>query len=392
MVEQLSEKFVKRVDRPGTYRDADGLRLRVRPSGSRSWEQRITTGTGRRTLGLGPFPVVDLPTARALARENLRRLEAGDDAVGRRDTPRSPSFAEAARTVCDIHASAWKNPRTPGIWYRSLELHAFARIGARPVGEIDTADLMSVVEPIWSSRPALAHRVRQRIGTVMKWAIAQGYRTSDPAQEVLGGLPRSSSAKRDHHPALAYAEVQAAIAAVWSSAARLSTKLAFEFLVLTAARSGEVLGARWQEIDFDHAVWTVPAHRMKGGVEHRVPLSARALEVLSEAKAALTDSELVFPSKRGKPISTTTHSTLLHDLGIRAVPHGFRSSFRDWCGESGVDREVAERCLAHAVGNAVEAAYARSNLFDLRVKVMEDWARYLAPRSADEGGAPPCPS
>ena len=388
-MQRLNAKFVERVRSPGMYGDAHGLRLRVRPSGSRYWEQRITTEAGRHTLGLGPYPVVDLPLARALARENIVRLEAGDHPILHGGQPRSPSFAEAAHRVRCHNASAWKNARTPGNWYRSLELHAFAAIGARPVGEIDTADLMSVVGPIWTSRPYLAQQVRRRIGAVMKWAIAHGYRTTNPARDVLGALPRPSSARRNHHRALPYAQVRAALAAVWSSAAYISTKRAFEFLVLTAARSGEVRGARWQEVDFDRAVWTVPASRMKGGLEHRVPLSARALEVLREAKAAFPGSELVFPSKRGEPLSKDTYGTLLRGLGIRAVPHGFRSSFRDWCGETGVDREVAERCLAHAIGNAVESAYARSDLFDRRVKVMEDWACYLARNPVDEGGAPP---
>ena len=388
---RLTAKFVERLRRPGTYPDENGLRFRLRRSGRRYWEQRVDTDAGRRDLGIGPYPVVGLAEARAIALDNLVLLKAGDHPILHGVRPRSPSFAEAARAVRDLNVSGWKNARTPEIWYRSLELHALRHIGSRPVGEIDTADLMSVVGPIWTSRPALAENVRRRIGTVMKWAILRKYRRDNPAQDVLGALPRSASAPRRHHRALPHAEVATAIATVWSSPARLSTKLAFEFLVLTAARSGEVRGARWREIDFDGAVWTVPADRMKAGLEHRVPLSARALDILREAEVALPDSELVFPSKRGKPIAQNTHATLLRELGIGAVPHGFRSSFRDWCGETGVDREVAERCLAHAVGGAVEQAYARSDLLDRRGKVMEDWARYLAPDCVVAGAALPGP-
>ena len=388
-MKSLSPTFVERMRRPGTYPDANGLRFRVRASGARYWEQRITCQVGRVTLGIGSYPVVDLVEARAVALDNLVHLKAGDHRILHRDRPRIPSFEEAARTVRDRNVPVWKNPRTPKIWYRSLELHAFPHLGSRRVADIDTSHLMTVLEPIWTSTPGLAQDIRQRIGTVMQWAISQKYRTDNPAKDVLGGLPGSVSKAPRHHRTLSYADVPVAIATVWSSTARLCTKLAFEFLVLTAARSGEVLGARWREIDFDRARWTVPESRMKAGEEHRIPLSTRALEILRHAKAQLPGSELVFPSKRGKPIAQNTHATLLRELGIGAVPHGFRSSFRDWCGETGVDREVAERCLAHAVGNAVEAAYARSDLYDRRVSVMEDWARYLAPDPADEGAAPP---
>ena len=374
----LSAKFVDRVRCPGTYRDANGLRLRVRGSGSRYWEQRITSEARRVTLGIGPYPVVDLVEARVVALDNLVRLERGDHPFLHREQPQSASFEEAARTVRDLNVPVWKNSRTPESWYRSLEMYAFPHIGSRPVGDLDTADLMAVLEPIWNSRRHLAQDVRQRIGTVMQWAIGQQFRSGNPAEDVLGALPRSAWAERRHHRALPYSEVSRAIAVVQSSTARASTKLAFEFLVLTAARSGEVRGALWHEVDIDRAMWTVPAARMKAGVEHRVPLSGRACEVLREAKAALAGAELVFPSKGGAPIAQNTHATLFRELKIGAVPHGFRSSFRDWCGESSVDREVAERCLAHAVGNAVQEAYARSDLYDRRVPVMEAWARYLA--------------
>ena len=210
----------------------------------------------------------------------------------------------------------------------------------------------------------------------MKWAIAQGYREDNPADAVLGVLPRVRHVAV-HHRALPHAKVPAAIAAVHSSAAFPSTKLAFHLLVLTAVRSSEVRHARWEQIDFDAAMWVIPAHRMKTRVEHRVPLSGRALRVLHQARALSPGAELVFPSNSGAPIGKRTFAKLLRELGVEAVPHGFRSSFRDWCGETAVPREVAERCLAHVVRNDVEAAYARSDLYGRRAKVMEDWARYL---------------
>ena len=250
-MKQLTAKFVEKVRRPGTYRDAHGLRFRVRRSGRRYWEQRVATNTGRRTLGIGPYPVVSLNEARALARHNVARLEAGDHQNLHRGQPQSPSFEEAARTVRDLNTPVWTNPRTPESWYRSLELYAFPHIGSRPVGDIDTADLMSVLKPIWSSRQSLAQDVRQRIGTVMEWAIGRKYRHDNPAKDVGAALPRASSGERRHHRALPYADVSTAIATVWSSTARLTTQLAFEFLVLTTARScvpvrlcGEVPGCR----------------------------------------------------------------------------------------------------------------------------------------------------
>ena len=211
----------------------------------------------------------------------------------------------------------------------------------------------------------------------MKWAIAQGYRTDDPAGEaLLSALPTHTLAKT-HYRALPHSEVPAALDTVRSSDAYPSTKLLFEFLVLTAARSGEVRFARWAEIDLSRSRWTVPAQRMKARREHQVPLSDRALAVLCEARERFSGDGLVFPSKTGRPPSDSTVSKLLRTLRIPAVPHGFRSSFRDWCGESGVSREVAEACLAHVIANKTEAAYARSDLFNLRVPVMQDWATYL---------------
>ena len=251
------------------------------------------------------------------------------------------------------------------------------RLGNMQMNKIGTDDVMGVLLAIWNDKPETARRVRQRIGTVMKWAVAQNFRNDNPAGEAISAaLPRPNGGTR-HFRALPHAEVGNALATIWASGAAVTTKLAFEFLVLTAARSGEVRGAVWAEIDFEKATWIIPGERMKTGREHRIPLSTQALEVLSEAKEFADDSGLIFPSVTGKTLSDATLSKLVKENGIKAVPHGFRSSLRDFCAETGVAREVAEACLAHAARGKIEAAYFRSDLFELRRETMQKWANYL---------------
>jgi len=251
------------------------------------------------------------------------------------------------------------------------------RLGQKGVDEITTSDVMAVLLPIWTSKAETARRVRQRIGTVMKWAVAKGYRPDNPAGGAIGAALPKNSGTRKHFRALPHSEVGPALDTVRASSAWVISKLAFEFLVLTAARSGEVRGARWEEMDFESATWTVPAERMKAARKHRIPISARALEVLRRAEELSDGTGLVFPSPTGRILSPSTLSKLLRELGVQAVPHGFRTSFRIWCGDTGVAREVAEAALAHVIRDKVEAAYARGTLFARRRKVMEDWARYI---------------
>ena len=387
----LSAKFVDNICREGKYYDKFGLYLRVYPSGGKYWEQRFTKSGKRETVGIGQYRDVTLKAARDAALDNLRRARG---IRGRKDRAAGsvvPTLVEAAQRVLKLHAPKWSHPRQADIWYRSLERYVFLRLGDLPVSDITSDHLLEVLAPIWTSLNDTAQRVRQRLGTIMKWAIAQRYRTDNPAEAVLGALPRVKRSK-SHYAALPHAEVAAALLRVRNSGAFLATRLAFEFLVLTATRSGEARLARWSEIDIDNARWTIPSDRMKARVAHRVPLSARALVVLKEARG-LPGGDLVFPSRAGKVISDGTVSMLLKRLGIKAVPHGFRSSFRDWCGETAVPREVAEACLAHVIANKVEAAYARSDLYGRRMPVMEDWAKYVtagpgpcAPADGTSGG------
>lgn len=374
----LTVRFVETVDTPGKYYDLYGVYLRVRRSGRRYFEQRIRVRGRCRTLGIGSYPVVTLKDARAVALENLRLARQGVDPIqARRAARRVPTLAQASHIVVEIRRSKWSNPRQQKLWVASMQRHVLPRLGNVLVSDITSSDILSVLTPIWSSIPETAVRLRQRLSRIMQWAIVEGFRTDDPAGPALSSvLPTLPSAKK-HYRALPHRDVSAAIEDVRNSDAYPSTKLLFEFVVLTAARSGEARLARWAEIDFKGARWTVPAKRMKARRKHRVPLSDAALAVLREARRCYPGHDLIFPSKTGLPPSDSTVSKLLRELGVDAVPHGFRSSFRDWCGESGVAREVAEACLAHVVSNKTEAAYARSDLFNLRVQVMQDWADYI---------------
>ncbi len=377
----LSTKFVRDVARAGRYCDGHGLYLDVRPSGSRSWVQRIAIRGRRRELGLGGFPLVSLDEARAEAFANRKLARAGGDPLAEKRRARNaPTFEAAAGRVWRQVRPGWRNRKYGRDWMQGLARHAFPRLGPIPVAEVTGADVVETLEPIWHARPATARRVRQRIGTVMQWAMAMEYRADNPCDRIGPALGRQQDVVR-HMPALPHREVAAAVAAVRAARVRPVVKLAFEFLVLTAARSGEVRGARWAEMDLAGRVWTVPDARMKGNREHRVPLCGRAVEVLGEARARAGRGPLVFPTARGGRLKDEALSRPLKDLGLPAVPHGFRSSFRDWAAEeTNHPREVVEAALAHAVRNRVEAAYARSDLFERRRRLMDDWGDYLGTR------------
>ena len=384
----LTARFIATVTEPGRYGDGPGghgLRLVVTPNGARCWIQRLVIRGKRCQLGLGGYPLVTLAEARNKAFENRKLARAGGDPLALKRRADVPAFAEAAARVHEIHGPGWRNPKHAAQWLSSLREYAFPRFGDRPVSDVTAQDVMAVLLPIWHSKPETAKRVRQRIGAVMRWAIAEGHRLDNPAGDILtAALPRNNGNGPRHHRALPYGEVAGALAAVRASGAGMSTRLAFEFLVLTAARSGEVRLATWDEIDEEARVWTVPASRMKGGCEHRVPLSGAALEVLRQAREIGGRTGLVFPSVTGKALSDSTLSKLIREIGIEAVPHGFRSSFRDWAGEqTSYPREVCETALAHVNPNKVEAAYARSDLFEKRRELMTAWARYLNPAPAD---------
>ena len=257
-----------------------------------------------------------------------------------------------------------------------LTEYALPQIGKRRIDAIQPVELLEFLAPLAIEKPATGAKVKARIGQVFQWAIAQGLRTDNPADKNINqALPKTGT--RVHFKALPLGQVADALNVVCESGAWFGTKLAFEFLVLTAGRSSEIRLAEWSEIDLSAATWTVPASRMKSGREHRVPLSPAALAVLEKARDLSDGTGLVFPSANGKALTDSTISKLLRENGIQAVPHGFRSSFRDWCAEANIDRQTAESALAHTLGDATEAAYLRSDLFALRRAAMDGWAAYL---------------
>ena len=376
------------LSKPGRYGDGDGLYLNVAPSGSKSWVQRIVVDGRRRDIGLGPYPAVSLARARSIAHDNRTAVAEGRDPVAeklesremaRRPALSIPTFAEAAAHVIELRRPTWSNPKHAAQWESTLATYVHPVIGSKTVDSVTPADAMDVLTPIWTSKPETARRVRQRMETVMDWAVTHGYRLDNPAgRSLLKVLPPVKWVK-EHRQALPYVQVPGAVARVRESTADTPTKLAFEFLVLTASRSGEVRAAEWGEMDWEAATWEVPAARMKTRRPHRVPLSGRAMEILQEALSFADGQGLVFPATRsGKGASPMTFTALLRRLGIPAVPHGFRSSFRDWVIErTSTPWAVAEAALAHVVGNSTEAAYMRSDLFEQRRALMDRWAEYV---------------
>lgn len=378
----LSALAVRNAKEPGKYFDGNGLYLRVEPNGARFWVQRIVIRGKRCELGLGSPTLVSLADARSAALENRRIARVGGDPLlARREAGAVLTFEEAARKVHEMHSPTWRNPKHAAQFIATLETYAFPRLGKMKVPDVTAADVLAVLTPIWVEKAETARRVRQRIGTVMKWTIAKGWRKDNPAESIAQALPKAESTKVNRK-ALAYAQVPDCIEAVRASGASEATKLALEFLVLTASRSGEVRGALWSEIDQKAKVWEIPAARMKMKRAHRVPLSARALALLAGAQGLDNGSGLVFPgTKVGKPLSDMTLSKLVKELGFDADVHGFRTSFRTWAQErTNFPREVAEAALAHAVGDSVEQAYARSDVFEKRGKMMDAWAAFLADR------------
>jgi len=383
----LSAVFVRTVKKAGKYFDGHGLFLRVEKSGARRWVQRIVIKGKRREIGLGAPALVSLAEAREKALENRKLARAGGDPLkARREAQAMLTFEEAAEKVHALHLPTWRNQKHAAQWINTLREYAFPHFGKMRLADVTTADVLAALTPIWTAKPETARRVRQRIRTVMKWAVAQGWRQDNPAEAIAKALPKHDMRNVKHRLALPYAEVAGCIETVRQSRAGLATKLALEFIILTATRSNETRLTRWEEIDFDKEEWLIPAERMKGMRPHRLPLSARALEILQEAKALDDESGLVFHgTKRGKPLSDMTLSKLVKELGFKADVHGFRTSFKTWAQEqTNFPNEVSEAALSHVVKNKAEAAYARSDLLDKRRKLMNAWASYL---SAENGRA-----
>jgi len=377
----LTAQFVKTVKEPGKYFDGQGLFLRVQPNGARQWVQRITIRTKRCELGLGNPSLVTLAEARELALANRKIAVAGGDPMrAKREAAGVMTFEDAAKKVHALHLPTWRNVKHGAQFLATLETYAFPRLGRMKVADISTADVLAVLSPIWTEKAETARRVRQRIGTVMKWAVAQGWRQDNPALAIAEALPKFERQKAQRK-ALPYSEVNACLQTVLASEAGLSTKLALEFLVLTACRSGETRGALPEEIDWQATggpVWNIPATRMKAKRSHSVPLSPRAAAIAKLAGGL--GGPFLFPGTvKGKPLSDATLLKLVREQGYAIDVHGFRTSFRTWAQErTNFPREVAEAALAHTIKDKAEAAYARSGLLDKRRKMMEAWATFIA--------------
>lgn len=375
--EKLTEEFARTVTVPGKYRDAHGLMLRVMPSGSKQWVQRIAVHGRRRELGLGGYPLVSLAEARKAAFNNRRIARGGGDPFAANRSG-IPTFQEAADKVIEIRRPSWSSAKHAAEWEATLHRYVFPQIGGKRVDQIGTSDVAAVLMPIWHEKNQTARRVRQRIGTVMKWSVGRGHRQDNPAGEAMDSvLPRHDGTPR-RRPALPYAEVADAIQSVRCSAAARPIKLAFEFLVLTARNSGEVRPARWDEFNFEGAEWSIPDMRLAANQNWRVPLSTRAMEVLREARENSDTSGLVFPSPTGRPLADSRLSELCRELNIQAVPNGFRSSFRAWAMEqANVPYTVVEVALARTSKSEARAGDMHSDLFHRWRELMNDWADYL---------------
>jgi integrase len=382
----LTAAEVRALKEPGRYGDGAGLMLVIGTDGSRKWVFRLQSGGKRRDFGLGSAADVTLADARDKAEQLRQMVRAGLDPVVERKRVADPvpTFAEAARRVHAEHRPTWKNAKHASQWLTTLEAHAFPHFGGVSVADVTGPMVRDALAEIWLTLPETARRVRQRIGAVLDWAHAKGYRTSEAPRAMLTagrGLPRQPK-NREHFAALGWKAVPAFLRELDATPhAGAGTKLAVRFLILTAARSGEVRGATWREIDLDARVWSIPGDRMKAGRPHAVPLSEPAVAVLQRAaEMRMSDDPdaLVFPGeRRGRPLSDMTLTMALRRMGAGCTAHGFRSSFRDWAAEAtNFPREVAEAALAHVLADKVEAAYRRSDLLEKRRKMMGAWATF----------------
>ena len=355
--------------------------LRVAPGGSKQWFWRGTVKGRRRDYGLGAVRYTSLAEARRIAFEYRKIARQGSDPRDERSLQHVPTFEAAAEVVIGLYSVKWKpGSRSADQWRQSLADYVYPVIGSKGVDRITSADVMAILTPIWATKPTTAKRVRQRISAVMAWSVAEGHRADDPAGSAITKALPKTTGPRKNLASVPHREAAEAFRRIGAAGGRPPVRLAAQFAILTAARSGEVRGARWEEIDHQTAVWTIPAERMKAGREHRVPLVSEALRVLSEAAeySDLSDpGAFVFHNAKGSELGAWQLSKLVSGLDLGGTLHGFRSTFRVWAADQSVSREIAELCLAHRIGSAAEQAYARGDVLALRRKVMEDWAHYL---------------
>lgn len=388
---ELSATEVRRLTEPGRYPvgGVAGLQLLVSPAGARSWVLRILIGNKRRDIGLGGFPDVTLAGARESAREVRKQVGAGVDPLAERKALKDAIRAEQAKAITfkdaayRCHAARkdeFSNAKHRQDWIKSLERHAFKVIGDLPVDAVELPHILKVLEPIWKTKTETATRVRQRLESVLSWATVSKHRSgenparwSDNLRELL---PTPSKIRKvEHHKAIPWNETPAFMVELRQREGMGA--LALEFIILTAARSGEVRFARWEEIDLNAKVWSVPADRMKARKDHKVPLSPAAVEILKRVPR-MESSDFIFTAPRGGALSDMSVSAVCRRMKVDATPHGFRSNFKDWArNRTAYPDEVSELALAHVNNDATRAAYARDELLPQRTKLMSDWAKYL---------------
>ena len=387
-INRLNARAVATLTENGRHADGGNLYLSISPNGGRRWVFLYRWHGKPTEIGLGSARDVRLARARELAKDARGRLAEGINPKEARKPVEGATFGECADRLIAAMRPSWRNSKHAAQWETTLREYA-APLRRLPAHTITTDDVLSVLKPLWNDKPETASRLRGRIERVLDAAKAQGLRSGENPARWRGHLnqllPKRQRLARGHHAAMSYGDVPVFIGDLQSREA--TAALALEFTILTAARRGEVLGARWDEIDLERAVWTVPAHRMKGGCEHRVPLSARALKIIEALRQAdgAEGREFVFAGKPGKPLSGTALGMVLRRMKIDDVTvHGFRSAFRDWAAEcTNFTNEVCEVALAHTVTNRVEAAYRRGDLFEKRRKLMDAWAAFCSvPKTA----------
>lgn len=379
---------------PGRHADGGGLHLLVKDGGARSWVFRFMLNGRSRDIGLGAAGAGGMSLAEARDRATALRLKvkAGIDPLSERQEAEARAAAAAQASVAAIvtfkdaadaymatNGDSWRNAKHRQQWENTLATYVYPAIGCMPVADVDTPHVLRILEPIWKAKAETASRLRGRIETVLDSAKARGYRQGENPARWRGHLaqilPARAKLSRGHHKAMPYEDVPAFLTQL--RARKAVAALALEFVILTAVRTGEAIGASWSEVDLDKSIWSIPASRMKAGKEHRVPLSPRAVAILESLQPI--GSPYLFPSSRGGKLSGMAMAMLLRRMSVDVTVHGFRSSFRDWVAEcTSVSHEVAEMALAHTIGSAVERAYRRGDLFDKRRQLMADWAAYCS--------------
>ena len=378
----LTTTKVRKLATPGRFADGGGLYLVCDPSGAKRWVLRTVVRGRRRDMGLGSVRTTSLAQARELAQEYRSVARRGDDPFEhrRKETAVIPSFEEAATTVHHGLVPTWKNSKHADQWIRTLQRFAYPVIGRRPINQVTSAEVLRVLTPIWTQKPETAKRVAQRIGTVIRWARANRYFSGDdPVSLALTALPKATRTVT-HHAALPFVEIPALVRRLRESSAQPESKLALEFLILSASRTREVLLATWSEIDLEQGLWVLPAVRTKTGRAHRVPLTGRMVELLDAARELPRKSEFIFCNPRsGRALS---YNTLLfvvqRRLKEKTTVHGLRSSFKDWAAETtNYGNEISEMALSHAISSDVEAAYRRGDLLEKRRGLMQAWTEFV---------------